>query len=417
MTRRRLLFTVMSGLLAFSGEARAQCLALEGGQLALPGARPTVGTLVIQAATITAAGDGVIVPAGCTRVSMTGKVITAGLIDGSSSLGVDEISLEPSTREDDAGGELPIRAAFRVEEGYNPRSSLIPVARLGGVTSAVVMPTGGLISGQAAWVDLRGVTQADVVERAPLAMVANLSDNAGASLRTLRELLDDARQFITQQTAWERGQSRAFGVSRVELMALRPLLERKIPLVVGADRASDIEALLRFAAEQKIRVVIRGAAEGHLLSQQLAKAGVGVLIDPLVCGPGGFDQVRGRRENAARLQAAGVTVAIGAFSEHNLRKLRQLAGNAVRDGMPWEAALDSITGAPARLFGMQGYGTLSAASVANLAVWSGDPLELSTQLEQLYIHGRRIELKSRQSELLQRYRKLPGTPRPALSLP
>jgi imidazolonepropionase-like amidohydrolase len=253
-----------------------------------------------------------------------------------------------------------------------------------------------------------------VVQRSPLALIADLSGNPGASLRALRELFEDARRFVTQQAAWERGQSREFSVSRVDLNALRPILEREIPLVVSA---SDLEALIRFAAEEKIRLVIRGAAEGHLVADQLAKAGVGVLIDPLVYGPGGFDQLYGRRDNAALLQRAGVTVAIGTFSAHNLRKLRQLAGNAVREGLPWEAGLDAITTAPARLFGIPGYGTLTASSVANVAVWGGDPLELSTQLEQLYIHGRRIELKSRQTELFQRYRTVGAIPRPALSLP
>lgn len=402
---------------ATGGNVRAECLALEGGELVLPGARPTAGTLVIVDQSIAAAGAGVVVPAGCTRVPVAGKVITAGLIDGSSGLGVDEISLEQVTQDSDAGGVQPVRAAFRVADGYNPRSSLIPVARLGGVTSAVVMPAGGLISGQAAWVDLTGVRQREAVQRSPLALIADLSGNVGASLRTLRELFEDARRFVTQQAAWERGQSREFSVSRVDLEALRPMLERKIPLVVSADRASDLEALIRFAAEENILLVIRGAAEGHLVADQLAKAGVGVLIDPLVYGPGGFDQLYGRRENAALLQRAGVTVAIGTFSAHNLRKLRQLAGNAVREGLPWEAGLDAITAAPARLFGMPGYGTLTASSVANVAVWSGDPLELSTQLETLYVHGRRIELESRQTELFQRYRSVGAIPRPALSLP
>jgi imidazolonepropionase-like amidohydrolase len=194
-------------------------------------------------------------------------------------------------------------------------------------------------------------------------------------------------------------------------------VEGKIPLVVAADRASDIEALLGFAGEQKIRIVIRGAAEAHLVAEPLARAGVPVIVHPFVYGPGSYDQIHGRADNAARLFAAGVPLVIGEHTGHNLRKLRQLAGNAVREGLPWEAAFDAISAAPARAFGMAGYGVLEPGAVANVVVWSGDPLEIATRVERLFVHGREIELNSRQQELFERYRTLPGTPQPALPLP
>ena len=417
MSRAFALPMLLSAAVLGSSALRAECVALEGGRVALPGAKPEPGTVVLRDGRIAAAGATAAVPEGCRRVSVAGKVVTPGLIDPSSTLGVDEIDLEESTQDTDAGGADPVRAAFRVADGYNPGSVLIPVARAGGVTSAVVAPAGGLVSGQAAWVDLEGASQADAVKRAPVAISVNLANTAGASLRMLRELLEDARRFVTQRDAWERGQSRTFPWSRLDLEALRPVIEGNLSLVVGADRASDIEAVLRLAAEAKVRVVIRGAAEGHLVAEQLARAGVGVIVDPTVYGPGGYDQVRARRGNAALLRKAGVTVAISSYSPHNLRKLRQLAGNAVRDGLPWEGGLEAITAAPARLFGMDGYGVLAPGGVANVAVWSGDPLEISSRLEQLYLHGESVTLRSRQTELFEKYRKPPGSPRPALPLP
>jgi imidazolonepropionase-like amidohydrolase len=400
-----------------ASSARADCVALVGGRIVLPGGKPTPGTVVIRDGRIVDAAASVTVPDGCRRIAIDGKVVTPGFIDPSTTLGVDEIDLESSTQDGDAGGTDPVRAAFRVADGYNPRSVLIPVARLGGVTSCVVSPGGGTVSGQAAWVDLVSSSQDDAVSKAPIALSVSLAGTAGGSLRMLRELIEDARRFVTQREAWERGQSRVFPWSRLDLEALRPVIDGKIPLVIGADRASDIEAVLRFAAEEKVRIVIRGAAEGHLVAASLARAGVGVIVDPLVYGPGGYDQVRGRRDNAALLARASVTVAISASSPHNLRKLRQLAGNAVREGLPWEAGLDAITAAPAKLFGREGYGVLAAGAVANVAVWSDDPLEISTRLEQLFVRGQAVELRSRQTELFERYRKTPGTPRPALALP
>lgn len=396
--------------------ARAECLALVGGELVLSGSRPAPGTLVIEDGRVTAAAAGAAVPAGCREVPIPQRVVTAGLIDVSSSIGLSEIDLEPSTQDSDAGGTDPVRAAFRAADGYNPQSVLIPVARAGGVTSALVAPSGGLVAGQAAWVDLAGVTQGESVRKAPVAMAVSLDGPAGTALRRLRELLEDARMFATRREAWENGESRAFPWSRSDLEALRPVIEKQIPLLVAADRASDLEALLGLVREQSVRVVVRGGAEAHLLAPQLAAAGVPVIVDPFVYGPGSYDQIHARADNAARLHAAGVTVAISTFSGHNLRKLRQLAGNAVRAGLPWEAALDAITAAPARIFGMERYGALAPGSEANVVVWSGDPLEIATRVEALYVRGRAVSLRSRQTELYERYRTLPGTPPPPLPL-
>jgi imidazolonepropionase-like amidohydrolase len=248
-------------------------------------------------------------------------------------------------------------------------------------------------------------------------MFASMQPSTGATLSTLRELLDDTRTFVTARVAWEKGESRDYRWNRTDLEAMRPVAEGKLPLVIGADRASDIEALLAFAAEQRIRVIIRGAAEGHLVASRLAQANVPVILDPFVYGPGGYDQIHASPANAARLHAAGVRVALSSYSAHNLRKLRQAAGNAVREGLRWEAAFDAITAVPARLFEMTGYGVLSAGAWANVVVWSGDPLEIDTQVTQLFIRGREMALTSRQTELMERYRHLPGTPQPALPLP
>src|SRR5690606_20947989 len=121
---------------------------------------------------------------------------------------------------------------------------------------------------------------------------------------------------------------------------------------VGADRASDLEALIRLAGELRIRLVIRGAAEGWLVAEQLVAAKVPVIVDPYVAGPVSFDAVHGRPDNAALLVEAGVEVVIAASPSHNAPTLTQVAGNAVRAGMPWAAALNAITRAPAQVFGV-----------------------------------------------------------------
>ena len=195
------------------------------------------------------------------------------------------------------------------------------------------------------------------------------------------------------------------------------MLDGTIPLVVGADRAADIEALLRLRQAFGIRLVIQGAAEGWLLAKPLAAADVAVIVDPYVYGPGGFGQIQGRADNAALLAEAGVEVILTTQSSHNARNLGQMAGNAVRGGMTDADALASITAIPAKVFGLEGRGVVEVGASADLVLWTGDPLELSSHPVRVWINGRDIVLESRQTQLRDAYRVLPGTPKTSLELP
>jgi len=181
-------------------------------------------------------------------------------------------------------------------------------------------------------------------------------------------------------------------------------------VVFHVQRASDILAALQLAKEFSVRPIIAGGAEAWKVARQLAAAKVPVLVNPLLPGPTSFDKLGARDDNAALLHAAGVNVVITTNDTHNARKLRQLAGNAVRAGLPHEAAIAAITRGPAEAFGMATqYGTLAPGKVANVVVWSGDPLETTTHPIAVIIRGRRIDLANRQTALLNRYRKLPAS--------
>ena len=348
----------------------------------------------------------------CVLEDHTGRVITAGLIEVDSNLGLVEVGLEQATR-DHTWEEGPAnRAAMVVADAYNPRSSLVPVARLGGITSALVVPRGGLISGQGALVDLSGGSQRESVVSRSVALYANLSagSSRAANLLLLRQALQDARFLQRNSSAHEQGRSRELSAGPLALAAVDRVVRNQIPLVIRADRAADIEAVLRLADEENIRVVLRGGAEAWLLSKELAQAKVAVILDPMVYGPGSFDQLQGRADNAALLSAAGVPVIISTGSSHFARNLRHKAGNAVRAGLDHTAALAAITSTPAEVFGLIGRGHIESGSIANLVSWSGDPLELSTVPIKVLIRGKETTLQSRQSALRERYRSLPGSP-------
>jgi len=375
----------------------------------------TDATVIVSAGKIQQVGKALAAPPGAIVQSARGMVITPGLTDALTSIGLVEVDLEEPTRDDQEKGGTPrIHAGFRAADGYNPASVIIGVSRAEGLCSAGVIPIGGLISGQSAWVDLDGSTSAEAIAQAPLALHVRLDASAGGdgfghanALMRVREAFDDAQSFAKNRAAWERNQSRPFAPSRLDLEAMVPALEGKLPVVFHVDRAADILATIALARALALRPVIAGGAEAWKVAAALAAAKVPVFVYPLQ-QPSSFESLGAREDNAALLHAAGVTVGLSTGETHNARKLRQVAGNAVRGGLPHEAAIAAITRVPAEALGVGArYGTLTAGKVANLVVWSGDPLEIGTRVMELVIRGKKVALENRQSALLEKYRRLP----------
>ncbi|MCB9566645.1 MAG: amidohydrolase family protein [Myxococcales bacterium] len=405
---------------AAGARATLPTLALVGAEVHVgDGAVIKDGIVIVRGERITAVGGPGArgqIPPGASVVELKGKLLTPGLCAADSLLGIVEIDMESSTR-DDGGGEGPIRAAYDAASAINASSSLIQVQAIEGVTSAAVAPSGGLLSGQVAWIDLLHGDRDRLVQRPRIAVDGSLGQVAGsraATLARLREVLADARLYRGQRSAHQRRQLRDLAAHPRDLEALFPVLDRKIPLTLTAHRQSDIAAALDLAAEERLRVVIVGGAEAWTLAERLAAAKVPVIVEPSANLPGSFDSLGARLDNAALLSAAGVEVAIAHLGEpHNLRNITQEAGLAVANGMPWERALTGVSLAVARAYGVDAdYGSVAAGKVANLVVWGGDPFELANFPEQVYVRGEAIPMVSRQTLLRERYRDLGRFRRP-----
>ena len=402
--------------------AEPQTIAIVGGRV-LPVSGPPIdgGTVIIRDGRIIAVGRDVAVPNGAERIDATGKWVTPGIINPATQLGLVEVGQVAETRNNTARGEEgnEVNAAFTVWEGLNPLSVLFAPARNEGITTVAVFPQGGLVSGQGALVDIVDGGVSDMLVRAPIAMVAQVGNTqaAGVSSRgelilRLRELLEDVRAYGRRRADFERAQTREFAASRLDLEAMQPVLAGRLPLIVVADKASDIEAALRLAREYGLRIMIAGGAEAWMVADQLAAARVPVLAGSLLNIPNDFATLGARQETPGLLRRAGVDVAlIGTGSDpdaFNVRNIKQEAGNAVAYGMAWDDALRAITLTPAELFGVADrYGSLQPGRVANVVVWSGDPFEFSTRVEHVFVRGVRRMTPSRQDELMQRYRTLP----------
>lgn len=347
-----------------------------------------------------------------TIIDASGKTVSAGFFNAETQLGVTEVGAVKSTR-DYSTENARITASLRVADAYNSNSTLIPHNRMLGVTHALVQPQSdqGLFAGVAALIDLSG---GDTVIDESAAMVvtlgANGSELAGgsraAAMALLREAIEDARDYAANRDSVNRGSRRDYTLSRHDLEALSPVIKGKMPLLAHVNRASDIRHLLRFAKKQKLKLILSGAAEAWMVAEQIAKQNVPVILDPIANLPASYESIGSRLDNAKLLDQAGVTLlftGMGWQNTHNAFLVRQSAGNAVSNGLPYDVAIKALTINPGKVFKLKGYGDIKVGSDASLVIWSGDPLELSSSVERVLINGVDFALHSRATRLRDRY--------------
>ena len=406
--------------------AWAGTVAIVGGKVHTVGPQGTidVGTVLIVDGRIAAVGDDVEIPADAETVDAAGKIVTPGLFTPFSQLGLVEVGMSAGPADYTQRGEH-FTAGFDVADAYNRRSTLVAVNRIEGVTRAVIAPrpgypdasgAGHVLAGLAAVVNLG---DENALDRRGTAMVVTLGEAGShfaggtrtAAWLTLRNALDEALDYREHRGDFERGMRREYVHSVADLEALQGVVNGNTPLIVGIDRASDIEVLIDLVNEYGLKAIITGGAEAWMLADELATAGIAVVIDPLANLPGNFDKLNARFGSASILIDAGVKVAIGDGDSHNARNMAQAAGNAVAHGLDWDAALRAITLAPAEIYGVGAMvGSLEAGKAADVVIWPGDPLELTNYPEQVFINGEKIPMVSRQTLLRDRYLENQGPP-------
>ena len=369
-------------------------------------------TLVVRNGVIEAIGTGLTPPEDARVIDSKGAVITPGLFDAYSHLGLDEIEQVEETINSHSDNPR-YSAALDVVDGLNPRSVLVPVNRIEGITQVMAAPTTGgegpLFAGRGAVISL-GTPEAFVTKgqaamfvTAGEAGAARVKGGRPALLLALREAFEEVRHLGTSSPV-----QRAAQLGQLDAEALKPVLAGEQPLVADVHRAADILTLLQLAEDYGIRLIIHGGAEAHLVAAQLAARQVPVILDPTLNLPAAFESLASSADAAAILAKAGVRIAVSSQGSGggsaNSRNIRQLAGNAVAHGLPWDAALAAVTLNPAAIYGVDfTLGSLAVGKQANFVVWDGDPLEVTSSAVQVYAAGRAIVMKSRQTELRDRY--------------
>lgn len=356
---------------------------------------------------IQAVGNGLTLPAGGQRIDAQGQWLTPGFIESHTQIGLVEIGAE-STTVDSAVADFPLGPAFDVQFALNTDSVLLAESVRAGVTSAIVAPVAGNdpLAGWGALVHLAGETR---LAQPQLALFGSLTNPAadlvggsrGGLLVRLRNALSAARRFNPT-----RHLSEPNGYTRADMMALKDWLAGSQPLVLSVHQASQILQAIELAKAYRKKLIVLGGREAWKVAQQLAQADVAVILDPMANIPIGFDSLGARLDNAALLHAAGVRFAFTSENTHNPGWIRQGAGIAVANGLPFDAALAAISRNAASIWGADDIGQIAVGKRADLVLWSGDPLEVTTHAAQVMVDGKWQSLQTRQTRLRDRYRDL-----------
>ena len=348
-------------------------------------------------------------------IDATGKIVTPGIIATDSELGIVEIGALSVTRDDSSD---IYKIGFSIYDAFNPHSVLIPWNRSNGITSSLTLPqnTDSPIGGLGSFFVLD--SNLDITGSSDIVMIGRVGGSSSSSRAATYSIIEDLLEFAI---SLEQGDIRTNAdISEViddssiaEFMDLQPrdvkalykLVNNDLPLIMKANRASDLLKLIELKEKYNLNLIIMGAQEAGLVAERIAKSNTPLIINPINNIPGSFDELASNINLAGKLEKQGITLMFNAPRDHNYHLIRQGAGVAVAHGMSYEGAIKALTSSPVEVFGLGDRGHLAQGKIADLIIWDADPLEPSSMPEKVFINGKDIDLTTRMSRLTERYTK------------
>ena len=426
-----LLLAVISSI---SAQAQDHPVALKGAKL-LTITHGTIenGVVVMQAGKITAVGaaGSVAIPGNAQVIDVTGMTIYPGLIDSETQLGLTEISAENMTN-DLIEMSDEIMPHMHTADAFHAESALIPVARMNGITNAVVAPeSGDTLPGQDSFIQLAGRSATEMLlirdNAMPLNFTGDQRRNKGGfdkrkfpstrmGLATqLRQAFIDARDYQSKLSDYDRKKSDAARDKKPEplapkrdlkLEALLPYLDGRKTIVLAAESPSDLQTAVSLANEFKLKFVLNHISYSQPVLDYVTSLKVPVIVGPIYEAPKEDERYDTIYSLPAQLYKRGVKIAFASYSAHNVRNLPDAAGFATAFGLPYDEAMKAITINAAEIWGVADkLGSLDVGKTANIVVANGDPLDVKTDVKQVYIDGQAIPMTDRQVVLRDLYSK------------
>lgn len=407
--------------------AAAQTFAIQGGTVHTLSGDPFVGTVVIRDGRILAVGRDVDIPTGAEIIDAAGRHVYPGMFDAVTTLGLTEIGAVDMTNDSREQGDF--NPHLQAATAVHPATEHIPVARANGITHAMAVPQGGggAIPGQASLLGLDGWTVEEMYIDPGAAMSINYPSLGGGGGRGGRrgrgaggswsEVEERYQEQVVRLDEWmDAGRQYAQATEAnsdirrdMKLEAMARVVNREIPVLLSANGERDIRNAVEWAERQNIRYVITGGRSGWKIADWLAEHDVSMILSPTQAMPSGPDASYAEAyANPGLLHAAGVRIAFATFNSANSRTLPYEAAMAVPFGLPMEAALDAVMKNAAEMLGMDGdIGTIEVGKIANVIVTDGNPLEIQTEVTDLFILGRQVSTDNKHRSLYEKYRARP----------
>ena len=384
------------------------------------------GTIVIQGDKITAMGTNVSIPADAEVIDGHGLYVYPGLFDASTILGLNEVGAVAATV--DAGEAGTFNPHIQAWVAMNPHTVHIPISRFNGITSALVFPSGGVISGQCAVIHLKGSTPEEMTMKTPAAMAVSFPalprkvDRRGQpvepkdlkkaqeqydkQMKEMKEVFQKAKRYAATWENYTKTSKLSAPDKDLMMEAMVPVIKKEVPVMISVNREKDIKCAVKFVKELDIKAIFRGVNDGWKVAHLLNKHDIPVIVGPVLQVPGPKDPYDARYANAGMLHKAGVKVAFFTGGAADVRSLPYHAGFAAAYGLPKEEALKGVTINPAEILGVADkVGSLDVGKLANIIVTDGDPLEMLTHVKHLFICGEKLPLKSKHTELYEQFIK------------
>jgi imidazolonepropionase-like amidohydrolase len=379
-------------------------------------------TVFIQGGKIRSIATSTGIPKGYTEIDARGLHLYPGMIDSATILGLTELGSAKETQDYAEGGDF--QPDLRAVTGINPDSELIPVTRSNGVLAVVTRPTGAMVAGQSALINLHGWVPQEMAVVEPLALhidfpmllaIFNMNPNGpqlgravvrkqrDLKIRRMKELFEQARRYDRLQA------SKSTNTAKTDprLEALLPYVRKEKPVVVQANRKDDILAALELSDSLQVNIILSGALDAWKVADELKKRKIPVLLGPVMHLPTDeHDPFDGVSRCAAVLHQHGVQFAIRTEGGPNSRNLPYEAAMAVSYGLPAEEGLKAVTLYPAKIFGVADkLGSIEEGKIANLILTDGDILQPTTQVKAIFINGVPVDTANKQTRLYEKYRQ------------
>ncbi|HYX53702.1 MAG TPA: amidohydrolase family protein [Candidatus Limnocylindrales bacterium] len=430
MLKKILIPFVLLAAIAFaqSGE-KSETIALRGGKL-LTVSHGTIenGVLVMQNGRISAIGGAnTAIPKGAKVIDVNGMTVYPGLIDSETHLGLTEISADRMTN-DELEPSDEIMPHMHVADAFHAETALIPVARINGITNAIVAPAiGDTLPGQDAFIQLDGKSAQEMLMVRDIALPLNFTGQQRRNQNfeqakfpftrmgmaaQLRQSMIDAQDYEQKLSAYEKKKSSepdkagAPPKHDLKLEALLPYLHGQKPVVLAAEEANDVQTAMDLANEFHLKIILNHLTHASSILDKIAASGFPVIVGPIWEQPKESERYDAVFRLPAEMQKKGIKIAFASYDAHQVRNLPYAAGYATAFGLPHDEALKAVTLNPAQMWGVdKDLGSLDTGKVANVVVANGDPLDVRTDVKHVFIDGAEIPLVNKQTELRDRYWK------------